>query len=90
MQGTPPRDLPIDEDGVWKMEDKREASRAISVAADTLDGLAYIMDLVYEDMQGAADMRDVSSVVYIARNMLVDLTSALDKADAALDGIDEG
>ena len=71
------------------MEDKRKASRAVSVVADTLDGIAYILDLVYEDMQGAADMRDVSSVVYITRNMLVDLTGALDKADAALDGIRE-
>lgn len=71
------------------MEDKRKACRTITVVADTLDGMAYIMDLLYEDIQCAAEPRDVSNVVYIMRNLLVDLTSALDKADATLDGITE-
>ena len=60
------------------MEDKRKACGATAVVGDTLEGLAYIMDLVYGDMQEGADMRDVASVVYLARNLLVDLAAELD------------
>ena len=63
------------------MEDKRKSCDAAAVVVgDSLDGLAYVMDLVYGDMQEGADMRDVASVVYLARNLLVDLAAELDGA----------
>lgn len=62
------------------MEDKRKSCDAAAVVGDSLDGLAYVMDLVYGDMQEGADMRDVASVVYLARNLLVDLAAELDGA----------
>ena len=71
------------------MDGKRKASRAMSEVADALDGLTYILGLVYDDIQGETEMRDVGSVVCITRDVLAGLSGTLDEAEAALDGISD-